>query len=133
MSVSKTGVQWYTSGALRTFTMLCSRHHSLFCGTFFSRFPPPPPRPQQILYSPEALPVPPLPLTTFNPLISECLPISWISPVNADEQNHRRGGFIRLCTYFKSRLGNSHFLFPFRQPLCIGKGSAGDFKMSSAK
>ena len=24
-------------------------------------------------------------------------------------------------------------LFPFRQPLCIGKGSAADFKMPSAK
>ena len=25
------------------------------------------------------------------------------------------------------------FLLPFRQPLCTGKGSAGDFKMPSAK
>ena len=86
--------------------MLCSPHHSPVVGGPFI-LPTSTLSPQQILYSPQALPVPPLLLTTFNLLISECPPLSWMSPVNADEQNHRKVSVIRLHTYFKSRLQNS--------------------------
>ena len=101
--------------------MLCSPHHSPVVGGPFI-LPTSTLSPQQILYSPQALPVPPLLLTTFNLLISECPPLSWMSPVNADEQNHRKGGVIRLHIYFTSRLGNSCFSVSLQAPFVYRKG-----------
>ena len=80
------------------------------------------PRPQEILYSPQAFPVPPSPLTTLNPLLSECLPLSWMSPVNADEQNHRKVSVIRVCTYVKSRLQNSSCSISIQAAFVYWKG-----------
>lgn len=100
--------------------MLRSPHHSPVVGGPFI-LPAPTLHPQQILYSPQALPVPPSPLTTFNPLLSESLPLTWMSPVNANEQNHSKGGVIRLHTYFTSRLGNSGFSISFQAPFVYRK------------
>ena len=99
--------------------MLCSPHHSPVVGGPFI-LPTSTLSPQQILYSPQALPVPPLLLTTFNLLISECPPLSWMSPVNADEQNHRKGGVIRLHIYFTSRREFLFFCFP-SGTLCVSE------------
>ena len=101
--------------------MLRSPHHSPVVGGPFI-LPAPTLHPQQILYSPQALPVPPSPLTTFNPLLSESLPLTWMSPVNANEQNHSKGGVITLHTYFTSRHGNSCFSISFQAPFVYRKG-----------
>ena len=89
--------------------------------------------PQQILYSPQALPVPPSPLKTFNLLISEFLPLSWMCPVNADEQNHRKVSGIRLHTYFKSRLQNSSCSISIQAAFVYRKGQCSWFQDAICK